>query len=203
MPVPPLTGKLVIATHNKGKVREIADLLARFDLDLATAGDLGLPEPEETELTFQGNAILKAEAAMKASGLPCLADDSGLCVDGLNGYPGIYSARWAGEDKNFSNAMKRVQAGLASTDQINRNARFVCVLALARPGDVTRVWEGIAEGEVIWPPRGDKGFGYDPMFVPKGETRTFGEMSMEEKLPLTHRYKAFTALVDAFDEARK
>ncbi len=198
----PLTGRLVLASHNPGKVREIAELLAPFALDVISAGDLGLPEPEETEDSFQGNAILKAEAAMRASGLPALADDSGLCVTALKGDPGIYSARWAGPDKNFTLAMRRVQAGLASAETQDRSAKFVCVLALARPDDFTRAFEGVAEGSVTWPPRGERGFGYDPIFVPMGETRTFGEMAPEEKLPLTHRFKAFRALTEALAEAR-
>ncbi|MGE3142274.1 MAG: RdgB/HAM1 family non-canonical purine NTP pyrophosphatase [Hyphomonadaceae bacterium] len=198
----PLSGRLVIATHNAGKAREIAALLAPFDLEIISAGALGLPEPEETADTFQGNAMLKAEAAMRASGLPALADDSGLCVDALNGDPGIYSARWAGPGKDFQIAMRRVQAGLASAEAKDRSARFVCVLALARPDDFTRVFEGIAEGEVVWPPRGEKGFGYDPMFVPNGQTRTFGEMEEQEKLPLTHRARAFAALAAELKRAR-
>lgn len=201
--MPPLKGKLVIATHNAGKAREIAELLAPFDLEIVTAGELGLAEPEETESSFQGNAILKAEAAMRASGgLPALADDSGLCVDALKGDPGVLSARWAGPERDFTLAMRRVQAGLASGGATKRSARFICVLALARPNDITRVFEGVAEGEVVWPPRGEQGFGYDPMFMPKGEARTFGEMSHAEKLPLTHRYKAFQLLVAALAEFR-
>lgn len=198
----PLKGRLVLATHNEGKAREIAALLAPFGLDIVSAGALGLPEPEETETTFQGNAILKANAARDATGLPALADDSGLCVDALDGDPGVYSARWAGPERNFAVAMRRVQAGLASAEAKNRRARFICVLALARPDDFTRAFEGVAEGEVVWPPRGDRGFGYDPIFVPIGETRTFGEMSAEEKLPLTHRAKAFAALTAALAAAR-
>ncbi len=190
-----LSGRLVLASHNRGKVREIQELLAPFGLDVVSAGELGLPEPEETEDTFIGNAVLKAEAAMRASGLPALADDSGLAVDALGGAPGIYSARWAGESKDFAAAMARVHREMGAGAVTS--ARFVSALAVAAPGEETRVFEGIVEGDVTWPPRGDKGFGYDPMFVPKGETRTFGEMTHEEKLPMTHRARAFEQLVAA------
>jgi len=190
-----LSGRLVLASHNRGKVREIQELLAPFGLDVVSARELGLPEPDETEDSFIGNAVLKAEAAMRASGLPALADDSGLVVDALGGAPGIYSARWAGESKDFNAAMARAHREMNGTAQTS--ARFVCALAVAAPGEQTRVFEGVVEGEVTWPPRGDKGFGYDPMFVPNGETRTFGEMSHEEKLPMTHRARAFEQLVAA------
>lgn len=190
-----LSGRLVLASHNRGKVREIQELLAPFGLDVVSAGELGLPEPDETEDSFIGNAVLKAEAAMRASGLPALADDSGLVVDALGGAPGIYSARWAGESKDFSAAMARVHREMSA--DAATSARFVSALALAAPGEETRVFEGIVEGDVTWPPRGEKGFGYDPMFVPQGETRTFGEMSHEEKLPMTHRARAFKQLVAA------
>lgn len=189
--------RLVIATHNEGKVREIAELLAPFNLDVVSAGALGLPEPDETEPTFAGNAILKAEAAMRAANLPALADDSGLCVNALNGDPGIYSARWAGPNRDFDFAMTRVHDELANNR--DRSAYFICVLALAQPGQETIVFEGRAEGTLTWPPRGEHGFGYDPIFVPAGETRTFGEMRHEEKLPLTHRAKAFAKLTEALE----
>jgi XTP/dITP diphosphohydrolase len=190
-------GRLVVASHNPGKVREIADLLQLFGVTTVSAAELGLPEPEETEPTFVGNAVLKARAAAEASGLPALADDSGLEVFALNGAPGIFSARWAGPNKDFAAAMAKVWGGLEEAGAQDFSARFVCVLALAEPGGGVESFEGEARGRVIWPPRGDKGFGYDPMFVPDGETRTFGEMSHAEKLPLTHRAKAFAKLTDA------
>jgi XTP/dITP diphosphohydrolase len=189
-----LTGRLVVASHNAGKVREIAALLGPLGFEPVSAGDLGLPEPEETETTFAGNAALKARAAAAASGLPALADDSGLEVFALGGDPGVYSARWAGPDKDFGAAMQRVWQRLSSAGE-ERGARFVCALALAMPGDGVEVFEGEARGRIVWPPRGSKGFGYDPIFEPDGHTRTFGEMSHDEKLPLTHRARAFEKLV--------
>lgn len=191
----PANTRLVVASHNKGKAREIAELLAPFRLDVMSAADLNLPEPEETEDSFKGNAILKAEAALKHCGFACLADDSGLSVRALGGAPGIYSARWAGPEKDFAAAMQRVHRELEGKS--DRAAEFVCALALARPGENTQIFEGRVEGEIVWPPRGTQGFGYDPIFVPHGQTRTFGEMSAEEKLPLTHRAKAFALLTAA------
>jgi XTP/dITP diphosphohydrolase len=193
--MPRLTGRLVVASHNAGKVREIAALLAPLGVEAVSAGELGLPEPEETETTFAGNAALKARAAAAASGLPALADDSGLEVFALGGDPGVYSARWAGPDKDFNAAMARVWEGLQGVQDLS--ARFVCALALAEPGGAVDVFEGEARGVIVWPPRGGKGFGYDPMFAPVGHTRTFGEMSHEEKLPLTHRARAFEKLLAA------
>ncbi len=195
--MPRLTGRLVVASHNAGKVREIAALLAPLGGEAVSAGALGLPEPEETETTFTGNARLKAEAAAKASGLPALADDSGLEVFALDRAPGVYSARWAGPDKDFRAAMERVWRELEERGASDRSARFVCALALAAPNGETHVFEGEARGEIVWPPRGEKGFGYDPIFVANGESRTFGEMTHEEKLPLTHRARAFEQLLAA------
>jgi XTP/dITP diphosphohydrolase len=192
LPMPPLTGRLVVASHNQGKVREISALLAPLGVEAVSAADLGLPEPEETEPTFVGNAALKARAAAAASGLPALADDSGLEVFALGGDPGVLSARWAGPDRDFGQAMERVWAELQRKP--DRAARFVCALALAEPGGEVLTFEGEARGRIVWPPRGDKGFGYDPMFVPEGHQRTFGEMSADEKLPLTHRARAFEKL---------
>jgi len=192
-----LTGRLVVASHNSGKVREIGALLAPFGVEAVSAGALGLPEPEETETTFSGNARLKAEAAANASGLPALSDDSGLEVFALGGDPGVYSARWAGPDKDFRAAMERVWRELTDKGATDLSARFVCALALAVPGQATRVFEGEARGVIVWPPRGDKGFGYDPIFLANGRTRTFGEMAHEEKLPLTHRARAFEQLLAA------
>lgn len=195
--MPRLAGRLVVASHNAGKVREIAALLAPLGVEAVSAGDLGLPEPEETETTFAGNAALKARAAAAASGLPALADDSGMEVFALGGDPGVYSARWAGPGKDFAVAMGRVRDALEAKQARDRGARFVCALALAAPGGAVEVFEGEARGRIVWPPRGDKGFGYDPMFEPEGYTRTFGEMSHEEKLPLTHRARAFEKLLAA------
>lgn len=186
--------RLVVATHNPGKVREIGVLLAPFGLDAVSAGDLGLPEPEETEPTFVGNAILKARAAASASALEALADDSGLEVAALDGAPGIFSARWAGERKDFRFAMQRVWDELSKRRAHDLSARFVCVLALARPDGEVETFEGTVDGVLVWPPRGDHGFGYDPIFVPNGHTRTFGEMLPDEKQPLTHRARAFSKL---------
>jgi XTP/dITP diphosphohydrolase len=185
---------LVVASHNPGKVREIAALLGPLGLEPVSAASLDLPAPEETETTFAGNAALKARAAAMASGLPSLADDSGLEVFALGGAPGVHSARWAGEEKDFGAAMQRVWRELSAKDG-DRAARFVCALALALPSGEVEVFEGEARGRIVWPPRGEKGFGYDPMFEPEGHARTFGEMSHEEKLPLTHRARAFEKLV--------
>ncbi|MDZ4776262.1 MAG: RdgB/HAM1 family non-canonical purine NTP pyrophosphatase [Alphaproteobacteria bacterium] len=190
--------RLVVASHNAGKVREIGALLAPFGFDVVSAGTLGLPEPEETEPTFVGNAVLKAKAAAQASGLECLADDSGLEVTALDGAPGIYSARWAGAGKNFHHAMQRVWDELGKRGAADLSARFICVLALARPDGAVETFEGAVDGSLVWPPRGDKGFGYDPIFIAAGQTRTFGEMESAEKQPLTHRARAFAKLADRF-----
>ena len=195
--MPLLTGRLVVASHNSGKVREIGALLAPLGVEAVSAGALGLPEPEETETTFSGNARLKAEAAANASGLPALSDDSGLEVFALGGDPGVYSARWAGPDKDFRAAMERVWRELTEKGATDLSARFVCALALAVPGQATRGFEGEARGAIVWPPRGEKGFGYDPIFLANGQSRTFGEMTHEEKLPLTHRARAFEQLLAA------
>lgn len=195
--MPKLTGRIVVASHNAGKVREIGELLAPFGVEAISAASLNLPEPEETETTFVGNAELKARAAANASGLPALADDSGLEVLALDGAPGIYSARWAGPDKNFKSAMARVWRELEEKGASDFAARFVCVLSLAQPNGAVESFEGEARGHIVWPARGDKGFGYDPIFVPEGHVKTFGEMSAYEKLPLTHRARAFEKLVAA------
>ena len=195
--MPPLTRRLVVASHNPGKVREIAALLAPLGIEAVSARELGLPEPEETETTFAGNAALKARAAAQRARLPALADDSGLDVFALGGAPGVYSARWAGPDKDFRAAMERVWRELQEKDASDFGARFVCVLALAHPEGAVETFEGEARGRIVWPPRGEHGFGYDPIFVPQGYTRTFGEMRHEEKLPLTHRARAFEKFVAA------
>ncbi len=189
-----MRAKLVIASHNKGKVREIGELLAAFPLDVVGAGELGLGEPDETGDTFIANAVLKAEVACAASGLACLADDSGLCVAALNGAPGIYSARWAGADKDFGFAMKRVETEMAAIGSPDKRAYFVCALALARPGKPTLSFEGRAYGSIEFPPRGEHGFGYDPIFLPEGHRFTFGEMREAEKEAISHRTHAFAKL---------
>ena len=192
-----LPGRIVVASHNSGKVREIAELLAPLGVEAVSAATLDLPEPEETETTFVGNAELKARAAAKASGLPALADDSGLEVFALDRAPGVYSARWAGPNKDFTIAMARVHRELEASGADDRSARFVCVLALAQPNGAVESFEGEARGAIVWPARGEKGFGYDPIFVPEGHLKTFAEMDPDEKLPLTHRARAFEKLLAA------
>ncbi len=193
-------GRLVLASHNPGKVREIRDLLAPFAADVVSAGDLGLPEPEETGTTFAENAELKARAAANAAGLPALADDSGLVVPRLGGEPGLYSARWAGPGKDFAVAMEKVWRRLRDTGAAapeDFRAYFVAALALAWPdGDLVGV-EGRVHGTLVWPPRGDRGFGYDPMFRPDGYDITFGEMDPVKKHTISHRAVAFRQLIDA------
>jgi XTP/dITP diphosphohydrolase len=202
-----ITGKLVIATHNPGKLAEMRELLAPYGIDAISAGELGLPEPEETGTTFRDNARIKAEAAAKATGLPAFADDSGLAVDALHGDPGIYSARWAGPKKDFHFAMQTIDQKLreigANTPE-QRTGSFVSALCVAWPDRHLEDFEARVDGTLVWPPRGDKGFGYDPMFLPNGHERTFGEMPSEEKhgLPprgkgLSHRARAFMKLAEA------
>jgi XTP/dITP diphosphohydrolase len=195
-----LTGRLVIATHNSGKLREFDELLRPFDLTLLGAAALGLAEPEETGSTFRANAVLKARAAAQASGVVALSDDSGLCVEALDGAPGIYSARWAGPTKDFGAAMARVESELkARAAPPPWWASFVSVLALAWPDGADEAFEGWVDGILVFPPRGTAGFGYDPIFLPEGHDRTFGEMGSEEKhgipadgsLALSHRARAF------------
>ena len=185
-----LTGtKLVIATHNRGKLAEMADLLRPFGLDCVSAASLGVREPEETGTTFEANAELKARHTATATGLPSLADDSGLCVGALDGDPGVYTANWAGPKRDFARAMRMVEAALdGATD---RNARFVSVLTLAWPDGHAETFRGEVRGTLVWPPRGLKGFGYDPVFLPVGETRTFGEMDPAKKHTMSHRAAAF------------
>lgn len=191
-----LSGRLVIATHNKGKVPEIAALVRPHGIEPVSAGELGLPEPEETGTTFRDNALLKARQAADLSGLPALADDSGLCVDALGGEPGIFSARWGGPDKDFALAMRRVEERLAEKKDAPRDAHFVCALALVWPdGDEVEV-EGRIDGTLVWPPRGDRGFGYDPMFVMNGRSDTCGEMEPAEKHALSHRARAWAKLAE-------
>lgn len=187
--------RLVIATHNPGKLREIAELLAPHGIDAVSAAELGLPEPEETATDFVGNARLKALAAAAGAGLPALADDSGFCAAALGGAPGVYSARWAGPAKDFSVAMRRVRE--EAGDAADRRGWFVSVLCLAWPDAHTETFYGRVDGTWVWPPRGDRGFGYDPMFVPLGGALTFGEMAPEEKHAISHRARAFRQLLTA------
>ena len=187
--------KIVLATHNPGKVVEIKALLEPFGTDVVAAGDLGLPEPVEDAPDFIGNAKIKALASATASGMPALADDSGLCVNALSGEPGIYSARWAGPSKDFNIAMTRVAGELG--DHEDRSAYFVCALCLAWPDGHTEAFQGEVHGDLVWPARGDRGFGYDPMFVPTGFDITFGEMDPDRKHGMSHRHHAFVQLVDA------
>lgn len=206
-----LEGRLVIATHNAGKLWEMRELLGPHGLDVVSAGDLGLPEPEETGATFHANAELKALAAAQAAALPAIADDSGLCVDALEGAPGLYSARWAevspGGLRDFAAAMEKVEAALREKDaRPPYAAEFVSVIALAWPDGAVESFEGKVEGELVFPPRGTLGFGYDPIFLPRGLTRTFGEMMAAEKqaIPadgsaaLSHRARAFQAFARAY-----
>ncbi len=203
-----LSGRLVIATHNGGKLREMRELMAPYGIECVSAGELGLPEPEETGVTFMENALIKARAAATAANLPALADDSGLCVAALDGDPGIYSARWAGESKDFTAAMALVEEkvkakGAVTPDQ--RGAWFISALALVWPDGHSEEFEGRIDGVLVDPPRGTAGFGYDPCFLPEGHTRTFGEMTSDEKhgIPadgsraLSHRARAFQMLSKA------
>jgi XTP/dITP diphosphohydrolase len=192
-------GRLVVATHNKGKLAEIRDLIAPYGIEAVSAGELGLPEPEENGDSFEANAAIKALAAATAADLPALADDSGLCVAALDGRPGILSARWAGDGKDFAGAMRTIEEMLRQEGSQNRRAHFVAALCLAWPDGHTETVRGEVHGDLVWPPRGTAGFGYDPMFRPDGHARTFGEMTADEKHGLkpgeeglSHRARAFS-----------
>lgn len=204
----PLEGnRIVVASHNKGKLAEIATLIAPFGFEARPAAEYGLPEPEETGTTFEENAYIKAFAAASATGLPALSDDSGLAIDALGGAPGVYTADWAtmpDGSRDFLHAMKLAEERLrekGATAPQARTGRFVCVLCLAWPDGHAEYFRGEVEGHLVWPPRGEKGFGYDPVFQPDGCERTFGEMSADEKhgleAPLSHRARAFKAFVGA------
>jgi XTP/dITP diphosphohydrolase len=207
-----ISGKLVIATHNPGKLKEMRELLAPYGIAAVSAGELGLSEPEESGTSFRANARIKAVAAAAASGLAAFADDSGLAVDALGGEPGIYSARWAGPDKDFQHAMQTVEDRLRASGALapeRRKAQFVSALCVAWPDGHVEEFEADVAGTLVWPPRGAQGFGYDPMFLPDGHARTFGEMGAEEKhgLPprgrgLSHRARAFVKLAEACLEKR-
>jgi XTP/dITP diphosphohydrolase len=202
-----ITGRLVIATHNAGKLREMRELLAPYGIAAVSAAELALPEPEETGTTFRENAVLKAKAATAASGWPSFADDSGLAVDALDGAPGVYSARWAGPGRDFGHAMRKVEDELqarGATTPAQRTAHFVSSLCVAWPDGHIEEFEARVDGTIVWPPRGSAGFGYDPVFLPAGHDRTFGEMTSEEKhglpphgLGLSHRARAFLKLAQA------
>jgi XTP/dITP diphosphohydrolase len=203
-----LAGKIVIATHNLGKLREMRELLEPYGISAVSAGELNLPEPEETGTTFIANALIKARASAMASNLPAFADDSGLCVEALDGDPGIYSARWAKEAGNFTKAMTLVDSKMrerGATSAAQRRGYFVSALALAWPDGHEETFEAKVLGEIVWPPRGERGFGYDPFFLPDGYQRTFGEMDSHEKhgIPadgsqaLSHRARAFQMLAKA------
>lgn len=197
--------KIVVASHNDGKLREFADLMGPFGLEAKSAREFGLPEPDETGTTFEENAYIKAHAAAKATGLPALSDDSGLMIDALQGAPGVYTANWAETPdgtRDFGVAMQRAEVAMqevGAVEPAQRKGRFVAVICLAWPSGEAEYFRGEAEGTLVWPPRGEKGFGYDPVFVPDGHTRTFGEMTAEEKhgwkpgqeKALSHRAKAF------------
>src|SRR6478609_5542591 len=187
--------RIVIATHNAGKARELAELFAIVGVETVSAAELGIDEPEETGKSFAENATLKAEAAAKSSGLPAVADDSGLEVSALGGAPGIYSARWGGPHKDFALAMERVNRELEASGSNDRTAKFVCVLAYARPNAETIAMRGAIVGTLTWPPRGTRGFGYDPIFVPDGYSETFGEMDPDRKNFISHRMRAFERLI--------
>ncbi|KQP06708.1 non-canonical purine NTP pyrophosphatase [Methylobacterium sp. Leaf99] len=199
-----LSGRIVIATHNAGKLVEMRELLGPFGVEAISAGELGLPEPDETGTMFSENAAIKANAAAAASGLPAFADDSGLCVNALDGAPGLFSARWAGESKDFGGAMARVAAEMEKRGDTTRRAHFVSALVIAWPDGHTETFEGRVFGQIV-PPRGTSGFGYDPLFLPDGHDRTFGEISSEEKHgvdwatgdALSHRARAFVLLAQA------
>ena len=191
-------GKLVIASHNEGKVREIRALLAPYGVEPVSAGSLGLPEPPETGTTFIANAEIKARSAADLSGLPALADDSGLAVEALGGDPGIYSARWAGESKDFGLAMQLVHEHLERADpEAGHDAHFVCALSICWPDGHIESFEGRVDGTIVWPPRGTQGFGYDPIFQPHGHDISFGEMEPDAKHAISHRADAFAKLVAA------
>jgi XTP/dITP diphosphohydrolase len=200
-----LIGKVVIATHNAGKLKEMRELLAPFGIEAVSAGELDLPAPDETGQMFSENAAIKAHAAASAAGLPAIADDSGLCVDALDGAPGLFTADWAGPNKDFPGAMARVERELQKRDvgsHGSRRAHFVSALIVAWPDGHEELFEGRVFGTVVWPPRGDRGFGYDPMFQPDGHDRTFGELDSDEKHgidwskgeALSHRARAFLKL---------
>jgi XTP/dITP diphosphohydrolase len=195
-----LTGKLVLATHNAGKLEEFRALMAPYGVDVTSVGELGLPVPEETGETFSENARIKALAALSATGLTSLADDSGICVAALGGAPGVHTADWAGPERDFGVAMGRVEAelqALGARDPADRRATFVSVLALVWPDGHTEEFGGRVEGHLVWPPRGPHGHGYDPMFQPDGGTLTFAEMAEEAKNRISHRARSFGALAAA------
>lgn len=191
----PAGTKIVLASHNKGKLAEFSDLLRPYGIEMVSAGALGLPEPDETAPDFSGNARIKALAAATATGMPAFSDDSGFCVAALDGEPGVLSARWGGPEKDFSRAMALVNERMGQAE--DRRAWFVAALCLAWPDGHTETFQGRVDGTAVWPPRGDKGFGYDPMFVPLGGAETFGEMDVDAKHAISHRARAFAQVLAA------
>lgn len=187
-------GRLIAATHNSGKVVELKALFEPLGFEVISAAELELDEPEETEKSFAGNALIKAHAAARATGAPALSDDSGLVVHALGGMPGVHTADWAGRPRDFMRAMKKVEAALQDVEASDRSAYFACCLAIAWPDGHEEVFEGEVHGQLVWPPRGEKGFGYDPIFVADGETITFGEMDPDRKHAMSHRADAFRKL---------
>lgn len=187
-------GRLIAATHNKGKVKELKDLFEPLGFEVVSAAELDLPEPEETEFTFSGNALIKARAAAMATGTPALSDDSGIAVKALGGMPGVNTADWAGHPRDFYKAMEKVENELNAINAEDRSAKFVCCLAVVWPDGHEEIFEGESHGNLTWPPRGEMGFGFDPVFVPVGHTETFAELQPEEKHAMSHRADAFEKL---------
>ena len=187
-------GRLIAATHNKGKVSELKDLFEPLGFEVVSAGALGLDEPEETEFTFEGNALIKARAASEATGAPALSDDSGIAVEALGGMPGVNTADWAGDPRDFYKAMEKVENALNDIDAADRRAKFVCCLAVVWPDGHEETYRGESRGTLTWPPRGEMGFGFDPVFVPVGRKETFAELKPEEKHAMSHRADAFKKL---------
>ena len=187
-------GRLVAATHNKGKVKELKDLFEPLGFEVVSAGDLNLPEPEETEFTFVGNALIKARSAAEATGAPALSDDSGIAVAALGGMPGVNTADWAGHPRDFYKAMEKVENELQAIKAEDRSAKFVCCLAVVWPDGHEETFEGETHGTLTWPPRGEMGFGFDPVFVPVGSAETFAELQPSEKHAMSHRADAFVKL---------
>ena len=187
-------GRLVAATHNKGKVVELKDLFVPLGFEVVSAGDLNLDEPEETEFTFAGNALIKARAAAEATGAPALSDDSGIAVTALGGMPGVNTADWAGHPRDFYKAMEKVERELQAVKVEDRSAKFVCCLAVVWPDGHEETYQGEVHGTLTWPPRGEMGFGFDPVFVPLGRAETFAELKPEEKHAMSHRADAFKKL---------
>ena len=190
--------KLVIASHNQGKIKEINELLKPLKIEVFSAHDLKIEEPEENGCTFEENALIKSAFVAKATGLPCISDDSGICFSDLNDEPGIYSARWAGKDKNFKLAMLKINNAIQKIENPNYCCHFICSLSICWPDNYDVTVSGRVDGRFSWPPKGNNGFGYDPIFIPNGKKITFGEMKPSQKYKLDHRYKAFKKIKKFF-----